>query len=276
MRLNSFVGPMMKTPTKLIPVCAALILCASPAVAQSYDDYGNRSGYAQAASPAAAAQLDQRVDQLEAQVRELTGNLERVQYQNAQLKNQLERFSSDTDLRFQEIKQSPPPAPAPAPQPAPVVDNSVSDHAAAVAPANPKAAKNAPQSPEAAQATYDDAFNKLRAADYAGAQAGFQAFLKSNPDNKLAGNAQYWLGETFYGRGIYKDAAVAFAEGYQKYPKNSKAPDNLLKLALSLGQLGSKDDACLTLGELKKNYPNAAPTIKSRGDQERTRLGCKG
>ena len=263
---------------KLLPVvCGALLLCAAPAFAQ-YDDYGSRSGVGSGsgvAPPLAGnAQLDQRMDQLEAQMREITGNMERLQYQNAQLKNELERFSSDTDMRFQEIKQAPPP-----PAPTPVSNPAPQPVAEAPAPANPKAAKiaptAAPTTPEAIQSTYDDAFNKLRAADYAGAQQGFQTFLKVSPDNKLAGNAQYWLGETYYGRGMYKEAAVAFAEGYQKYPKNSKAPDNLLKMALSLGQLNSKDDACLTLGELKKSYPNAAPTIKSRAEQEHAKLACK-
>ena len=232
------------------------------------------------ASGGASAVADQRLDQVEAQVRDLTGQLERAQFQNAQLKNQVERMSSDMELRFDQMKSAPAAAPAATPAAAPAaVDTDDTDSAdqtsaakpAASASANPKTA-NAAANPQAA---YDDAFAKLRAADYAGAATGFQGFLKAAPTNALAGNAQYWLGETYYVRSQYKDAAVAFAEGYQKYPKNTKAPDNLLKLAMSLGQLGSKDDACITLGELKKNYPNAAPTIKARADQEHVKLACK-
>ncbi len=263
----------MKQHALSLALVAGLALAPAASFAQAYET-GN--GYAGAPNAAATAQLDTRLDTLESQVRDLTGNLERVQYQNAQLKNQLERLSSDIDLRFQQQAQQAAAAPAPAPAAAPIVDNSMNKEEAAPA-ANPKTSstKGGALTPEAAQSLYDDAFNKLRAADYAGAEKGFTTFLSGAPTNKLAGNAQYWLGETYYVRGQYKEAAVAFAEGYQKYPKNTKAPDNLLKLAMSLGQLNSKDDACLTLGELKKNYPDAAPTIKSRADAERTRLKCK-
>lgn len=272
----------MKLPLFLL-LALMLVTTASGALAQAYENgYGYGGGVA-VPSAAGSAQLDSRMDALEAQVRELTGNLERSQYQNAQMKNQLERLSSDIELRFQQQSQQTAATPVPTASPAPVDNSLGSDEEAApastLAPAasgNPKTkTSGGPLSEDAAQSTYDDAFAKLRAADYANAEKGFTTFLQGSPNNKLAGNAQYWLGETYYVRGQYKEAAVAFAEGYQKYPKNSKAPDNLLKLAMSLGQLGSKDDACLTLGELKKNYPNAAPTIKSRGDAERVRLKCR-
>lgn len=255
-----------------------LSLTSLPAFAQAYE---TGAGYGATPTATGAAQLDSRMDLLEAQVRELTGNLERVQYQNAQMKNQLERLSSDIELRFQQQAQSQAAA-APAPAPA-IVDNSTGSSDATAAnslSANPKtkaapAAPAGPLSADAAQKVYDDAFDRLKAADYPAAEKGFTTFLKGSPNNKLAGNAQYWLGETYYVRGQYKEAAVAFAEGYQKYPKNNKAPDNLLKLSMSLGQLGSKDDACLTLSELKKNYPTAAPTIRSRADAEAAKLKCK-
>ncbi len=222
--------------------------------------------------------LDQRLDTLEAQVRDLTGQVERANFQNAQLRNQLERMSGDIDLRFDQMRQQPTAAPATAPtvtNPAPAIIDNSSTGDDSDADTGPQAKAAPTGNPKTAQGVYDDAFAKLRAADYNGAATGFTSFLKANPQNALAGNAQYWLGETHYVRGQYKEAAVAFAEGYQKYPKNSKAPDNLLKLAMSLGQLGSKADACLTLGELKKNYPTAAATIKARADQERTKLACK-
>ena len=221
---------------------------------------------------AATSQFDARITQLEQQVRTLTGQLEKSQYDNMQLQNHLERMAQDLEVRFNDVRtqqQLLATAQATAhaaPTPAPAVIEGTTEPAAAA----PTADANANP-----QALYDDGFAKLRAADYANAEKSFKQFLSGNPQHALAGNAAYWLGETYYVRGQFKEAAVTFADGYQKYPKNSKAPDNLLKLAMALSALGSKDDACLTLGELKTKYPNAAPTIRTRGDAERKKLACK-
>lgn len=121
---------------------------------------------------------------------------------------------------------------------------------------------------------YQYAFGLLRQANYAEAEQALRAFIERNPNSPLAGNAQYWLGETYYVRGDYQNAAVAFAEGYQKYPESGKAPDNLLKLGMSLGEIGSKADACTALNELDKQFPGAPGNIKERAARERGRLGC--
>ena len=114
----------------------------------------------------------------------------------------------------------------------------------------------------------------LSQANYSDAEVALSAFVEQNPSDPLAGNAKYWLGETYYVRGDYQQAAVTFAEAYQEYPDNTKAPDNLLKLGLALGALGNKSDACGTLSELLKRYQNAAVTLIQRAKQEQTRLGC--
>ncbi len=121
---------------------------------------------------------------------------------------------------------------------------------------------------------YDQAFRLLSQANYSGAETALAAFLQQNPDDPLAGNAKYWMGETFYVRGQYREAAVTFAEGYQQYPNSSKAPDNLLKLAKSLSALGQTADACGTVDELLKRYPDAAATVIQQGKSERRRLAC--
>jgi tol-pal system protein YbgF len=121
---------------------------------------------------------------------------------------------------------------------------------------------------------YQYAFGLLRQANYPEAERALRTFIERNPTSPLAGNAQYWLGETFYVRGDYKNAAVAFAEGYQKYPDSGKAPDNLLKLGMSLVEIGSKSDACTALGQLDKQFPGAPANIKERAVSERQRLGC--
>ena len=84
-----------------------------------------------------------------------------------------------------------------------------------------------------------------------------EEFVISNPSHKLAGNAQYWYAETFRIRQLYTDAASAYLEGYQNYPQSDKAPINLLKLGVSLVQIGEKDQGCLMILGVKKQYPEA-------------------
>ncbi|WP_374449099.1 tol-pal system protein YbgF [Stella sp.] len=125
----------------------------------------------------------------------------------------------------------------------------------------------------APQQQYDQAFALLAKADYAGAERALKAFLRQHPNDGLAGNAQYWLGETYYVRQDYQNAAIAFGEGFQRYPKNAKAPDNLLKLGMSLAQINKKPEACAALGRLDQS-PDAPANIKDRAKRERQRLGC--
>ena len=125
-----------------------------------------------------------------------------------------------------------------------------------------------------AQGQYDYAVGFLKQRDFAQAEEAFRQFIAANPSSDLTGNAQYWLGETFYVRQNYQDAAGAFARGFQNYPESSKAPDNLLKLGLSLANLDRRDDACTTFAELNRQYPDAAAIILQRAEQESARLGC--
>ncbi|WP_404426270.1 tol-pal system protein YbgF [Thalassospira australica] len=121
---------------------------------------------------------------------------------------------------------------------------------------------------------YRYAFDLLRRQDFSAAETALAAFVKNHPDNALAGNAQYWLGETFYVREQYDQAAVAFTEGFQTYPDSSKAADNLLKLGMSLGNLGKNEDACTTFGHLISNFPNASAVVLDRARQESKNRGC--
>ena len=79
----------------------------------------------------------------------------------------------------------------------------------------------------------------------------------------MAGNAQYWLGETYYARGKYMEAASAFAEGYKRYPKSAKTPDALLKLGMSLARADQKQNACVALAKLGEEFPQAAASVTS-------------
>jgi tol-pal system protein YbgF len=124
------------------------------------------------------------------------------------------------------------------------------------------------------KALYEQGYGQLLARNYAGAETSFTNFLASFPSDKLAGNAQYWLGESFYVRGKYRQAADSFLKGYTKYEKSPKAPDSLLKLAMSLKKLGQKDAACTTFLELNAKYPGAPEHVKLRAETEMRLTGC--
>jgi tol-pal system protein YbgF len=121
---------------------------------------------------------------------------------------------------------------------------------------------------------YETAYGYLLQRDYAAAEAAFDSFLKHHPNDPLAGNAQYWLGESLYVRGQYRAAAGAFLKGYQTYGHSAKAPESLLKLAMSLQRLGQKDAACSSYGELSTKFPNAPAYVKASAQAERQRAGC--
>jgi tol-pal system protein YbgF len=145
--------------------------------------------------------------------------------------------------------------------------------AAAVANQDPATIQLPGNSP---QEQYEYAKGLLQRAAYPEAGLAFKAFVAQHPKDPLAGAAQYWLGESYYAVSDYKSAAIAFAEGYQKYPKSAKAPDNLLKLGMSLGQTGRKNDACTAFKQLAAQFPQASAAIKDRAARAREKYGCSG
>jgi tol-pal system protein YbgF len=121
---------------------------------------------------------------------------------------------------------------------------------------------------------YQYAFDLLRQTKYDEAEKALHTFVDEYPENPLAGNASYWLGETYFVRQDYNNAALTFAQGFQKYPKSGKAPDTLLKLGISLAALGETADACKALQELSTRFPTASDSIKQRAAKEQSKNGC--
>lgn len=228
-----------------------------------------------------AAAVDDRMNSLEGSLRQINNRLDEQDYAIGQMKQSLDLLKSDIEVRFKEIGSQPKPAVTPMAAPSDTPTPAASS-AATTAPAagNPTAAVDAGASQDLptdnAAALYDAAFQALREQKYDRAEGGFREFMTRYPTDQLAGNAQYWLGETYYVRGNYAEAAKTFAQGYQKYPKSSKAPDNLLKLGLSLSQQNKKQEACVTFQQLNKQYSNAAAVIKQRADDESRKLNCGG
>lgn len=128
--------------------------------------------------------------------------------------------------------------------------------------------------PASASDQYNAAFGLLRQADYPAAEGALKAFVAQHPKDPLAGSAQYWLGESYYARGMYTEAASAFAAGYKNYPKGAKAPDDLLKLAMSLARANQKQNACVAFAQLDRDFPHPGNAIKGRAMGEKKRLGC--
>ena len=122
---------------------------------------------------------------------------------------------------------------------------------------------------------YEFATNLLKVGDYNTAERAFREFVNTNSDHELAGSAQYWYAETFRIRQLYTDAASAYLEGYQKYPKSEKAPINLLKLGVSLVQIGEKDQGCLMITGVEKQYPKANQSVLQKAKYEEKKFECK-
>ncbi len=128
---------------------------------------------------------------------------------------------------------------------------------------------------ETPEKQYEFATSFLKVGDYNTAERAFREFVITNPEHKLAGHAQYWYAETFRIRQLYTDAASAYLEGYQKYPKSDKAPINLLKLGVSLVQIGEKDQGCLMITGVKEQYPEANQSILQKAKYEEKKFECK-
>jgi len=123
------------------------------------------------------------------------------------------------------------------------------------------------------EAMYERSYENLLRRQFGDAETGFRTFLNKHRDHSLAGNAQYWLGETYYVQGEYKDAAQAFLVGYRDFPKSRKAADSLLKLGLALTRLGQKQQACAAYGQVDTQFPKATEARK-RAQSEAKRAGC--
>lgn len=276
-------------------------------------------GGASGADSAVNANAEIRIQELEAQIRDLTGKLEEQNFKMRQLEQKFERTTSDMALRLDDMKaggsaggvsdgtmtytpqSSSPSASAAVPKdggmqyrPAikkiepdvipssGVTTENVGDETALnkprverlgtlpARPANPIAGDA-----DGATLDYENAFSLLKSGDYTQAETAFKAFLSNHNGHALSSNAQYWLGETYYVRGDYQQSARVFAEGFQKYPQSSKAPDSLLKLGMSLAGMGNASDACVALAKLKADFATVNSPVVRRADVEMAKLSCQ-
>jgi tol-pal system protein YbgF len=208
------------------------------------------------------AQTELRMNQLEDQLRRLTGMIEENSFRVRQLEGKVTSAPAIINAPTSISTVSP------QPQPQPLVVDNTPYQLGTVKPTN----NNQTATPAG---LYDQAFSFMQANDYANAQATFEDFITRYPDHSLAANSKYWLGETFYARKDYQSASRAFARSFKDHPEGQKAPDTLLKLAMSLRGQDMTEEACLTLGELKSRFPNAPVSVADKADAERSAYGCQ-
>ena len=246
-----------------------------------------------------------KLSEIENQFQELTNKFEEINFKLDKLSNRLSKVQSDNQLRFQDLEtalsngetlnltskkslESNSEILPGASQPQDLgsisyKDNSTSETTQQIQSVETTASivTETFQAEEkilpkvSAEKQYEFATSFLKVGDYPTAERAFREFVITNPEHKLAGNAQYWYAETFRIRQLYTDAASAYLEGYQKYPKGEKAPINLLKLGVSMIQIGEKDQGCKMIGGVEKQYPNANQSVIQKAKYESQKFECK-
>ena len=246
-----------------------------------------------------------KLSEIENQFQQLTNKFEEINFKLDKLSNRLSKVQSDNQLRFQDIetqlfseedrekltknftkekKETLPGSSQPqdlgttsykdtASNQTSQETRSIDTTAAIVTEAFQSEEKILPQDTPDKQ--YEFATSFLKVGDYSTAERAFREFVVTNPDHNLAGNAQYWYAETFRIRQLYTDAASAYLEGYQKYPKGEKAPINLLKLGVSMVQIGEKDQGCKMINGVEKQYPKANQSVIQKAKYESQKFECK-
>ena len=246
-----------------------------------------------------------KISELEKQIQQMTQKYEENSYQLQQLSDKLNKVSNDNQLRLQQLennkfasdKVSSPKEVIEEKKISPLKmndknilnkeevdeisddeDNSLKDKSVNTESIKLKEKPNKPQAKILPKASvgerYKFAMNIMKSGDFEKAEIAFKEFVDAHAKHELAGSAQFWYGETFYIRQLYEDAAVAFLDGYQKYPNSPKAPENLLKLGVTLAELGETEQGCKMITNLKKAYPKTDASILQKSSYEKKRFNC--
>ena len=235
-----------------------------------------------------------KLNEIEDQFRELTNKFEEVNFKLDKLSTRVTKIQSDTQLRFSDLENGTITTPknnqvtlpgSSKPQdfgsspgyqmtnlPKQQTVNSIESAQTVISEEPEKKESLLPDKP--AREQYEFAVSFMKIGDYETAEVALKEFINRNKDHDLAGSAQYWYGETFRIRQLYSDAATAYLDGYQNYPKSKKAPDNLLKLGITMVQLGEKDQGCKMIIGLKKEYPKASKSVLQKAQYEQKKFKC--
>ena len=107
------------------------------------------------------------------------------------------------------------------------------------------------------------------------AEIAFKEILQKYPKHNLAGNAQYWLGETYLKSGDLAKAKQAFKSGYEDYHSGNKAPDSLFKLGVTLERLNDNKSACIIYTSFAGEFPKANAELVKRVNAAKDKLKCQ-
>ena len=236
-----------------------------------------------------------KLNEIENQFRELTNKFEEVNFKLDKLSTRVTKIQSDTQLRFSDLENGVVSSPQEKKVSLPGSSKPQDFGAAPAYETTNLPKEQSINSIESAQTVitqepqqrdsllpdkspkeqYEFAVSFMKVGDYETAEFALKEFIDKNKDHDLAGSAQYWYGETFRIRQLYSDAATAYLDGYQNYPKSDKAPDNLLKLGITMVQLGEKDQGCKMISGLKKEYPKASKSVLQKAQYEQKKFKCK-
>ena len=240
-----------------------------------------------------------KLSELEEQFKILTNNFEEINFKLDKLSNRITKIQTDNQVRFQDIesggltttesaqisKEKKLPGSDEAQELGSFSDSdiasieqtqktqSIESVGTVITETAQRTEKILPKTSPEEQ--YKFAVSFIKVGDYETAELALREFVDNNSKHQLAGNAQYWYGETFRVRQLYQDAATAYLDGYQKYPKSSKAPVNLLKLGVMLVQIGEKEQGCSMILGLKDQYPKANQSVIQKAEYEKKKFNCE-
>ena len=236
---------------------------------------------------ASSGTVQQRLSQMEETVRQISGRMDELEHQFKQVDERFKVLNQDIDVRFKllegkkidskglgtEAKSKKFDAPVAANPAKSLSGDSVNGEE--LAPLElPKKEAPKPAAKLSVDELYKKAMDAYNAADYTAAETSFNLILKDYPKEKLAGNAQYWLGEVSYQRKEYAKAAVAFGKAYKDYKDGNKGADSLYKLGMSMQQLDKKAEACAAYQSLPSEFPKADKALLSKAAAAAKKL-CK-
>jgi tol-pal system protein YbgF len=212
----------------------------------------------------ALGELSSRVDELSAQLRALRGELETQAQEQAALRKQLGELAAELDRRLAGPTSAAPVAAVPVEPTTPVAAAPVAAAPVVAVPTPTPAVPDGPDTLGAVQ-RYQLAFEALRASDHPKAIAGFEDMIARYPDHALATNARYWLGRSLLLQNEPARAVDAFSGALASGTLDAgRVPDALLKKAQAELQLGRREAAQATLGELIARYPDGEPARQAR------------
>ncbi len=200
-----------------------------------------------------------RLGEYDQMIRDMNGKVENIEYRLSTLEKKMEMIDKDIELRFSQFQRQ---------------NGSATSNANASPSKTPAPLPKAPDG-VSAKDLYEQALNDLKEDKLSDSELKFSQFLGSYPKDDLAGNAQYWLGEIYYKQQNFAKAAVAFKDGYSKYPEGSKGPDCLLKLGLSMKALNKTQEACTAFTNIPTIFGKVNPEIARRATEEAKGLNCK-